>query len=76
MAFSKVTLNGTTLMDIRDTTATATDVRVGMKFYGPDGEPVIGEYADGVFYDNGDLLGYGTPSSSMVGAGQVGYMQI
>ena len=37
MARSKVVYYGTTLMDITDTTATASDVAVGTYFYGADG---------------------------------------
>lgn len=42
MAFSKVILNGTTLMDVTDTTATTADVIAPKNFYGADGKKKTG----------------------------------
>lgn len=47
MAIAKVTLNGTTLIDITDTTATASDVAPGKYFYTSDGIKTAGEGSGG-----------------------------
>lgn len=47
MAVSKVILNGTTLMDITDTTAEAADVAEGEYYYGADGVKTAGTSSGG-----------------------------
>lgn len=47
MAVSKVILNGTTLMDITDTTAEAADVAEGEYYYGADGVKTVGTSSGG-----------------------------
>ena len=42
MAFSKIILNGTTLMDVTDTTAAASDVNSGATFYNAAGVKTTG----------------------------------
>ena len=49
MAVSKVILNGTTLIDITDTTAEASDVLSPEVFYGADGEQETGIYTPPTF---------------------------
>lgn len=44
MAISKVTLNGTTLMDVTDDTVTSATLFSGEQATGNDGEKVMGEY--------------------------------
>lgn len=47
MAISKIVLNGTTQMDITDTTAQSEDVAQGVYFYGADGVKKEGSMAEG-----------------------------
>lgn len=47
MAISKIVLNGTTQMDITDTTAQSEDVAQGVYFYGADGVKREGSMAEG-----------------------------
>lgn len=47
MAISKVTLNGTTLMDVTQDTVAANNLLTGETATGADGEPVIGAYSGG-----------------------------
>ena len=47
MAVSKVILNGTTLMDITDTTAEAADVAQGEYYYGANGVKTVGTSSGG-----------------------------
>lgn len=47
MAVSKVILNGTTLMDITDTTAEAADVAEGEYYYGANGVKTAGTSSGG-----------------------------
>lgn len=47
MAFSKITVNGTTNMDVTATTATADKILTGYGCVGADGEWVDGEYVQG-----------------------------
>lgn len=49
MAVSKVILNGTTLIDVTDTTAEANDVLSPEVFYGADGEQETGTYTPPTF---------------------------
>ena len=58
--------DGTSLIDISDTTATASDVLTGRYFYTAAGQKVQGTGTGGI---DGDNLGYGV---SLVGSAIVG----
>ena len=64
---NKVIYNGTTLIDLTDTTAVADDVAQGKYFYTADGQKTAGALIDG------DLLGYGGETIAVVGEGLAGY---
>ncbi len=49
MAYSKITVNGQTVMDITDTTATAEDVAEGAVFYAANGVRTLGTRAGSVY---------------------------
>lgn len=64
---NKVNLaDGTTLIDLTDTTAEAADVLAGKYFYGKDGVKTLGTGTGGI---DGDNLEYGL---SLVGSAIVG----
>ena len=69
MAVSKVSYNGTTLIDISDTTAVASTVASGSGCYGADGEWVSGSLAFVTYY-----TGSSAPSSSLGSNGDI-YLQ-
>lgn len=56
MAVSTVKLNGTTLMTVNDTTATAEDVASGEYFYGADGVKTVGTASGGGGYTAEDVF--------------------
>lgn len=67
--------DGTSLIDISDTTATASDVLTGRYFYTAAGQKVQGTGTGGI---DGNNLEYGLTdgTSSLVGVGKVGSMII
>ena len=66
MAINKVVYGNTTLIDLTDTTATASDVLAGKYFYTNAGVKTEGTGTGGV---DGDNIGYGV---SLVGSAIVG----
>ena len=68
MAYNKIVYGGDTLIDLTSDTVTADSLAEGITAHGRDGVIINGTLLDG------DLLGYGNNTTSMVGAGQVGYM--
>ena len=63
MAYAKVSINGTPLMDITDTTAIADTVLAGYNFYRANGVKTAGAVADG------DIIEYGDPTAPLAGVG-------
>jgi len=59
VAFSKITLNGVTLMDVTQDNPTSATIFSGVQATGADGNKVQGSYTP---YPDGDELGYGTLS--------------
>ena len=72
MAVSKVTLNGSTIIDITDTTATSSRIQQSYGAYGADGVWVSGSIVDG----NNSEYGIIDDDSALVGVGLVGDMII
>lgn len=69
MAFAKIILNGTTLMDVTDNTVTAARLQSGYTGTGADGNPVNGTLVFATYY-----TGTAAPSSSLGANGDV-YLQ-
>lgn len=65
MAINKVVYHGTTLIDITDTTAKASDVVAGKCFYGADGVKKTGTAPDTEMYLYQDSSGYIRISDTM-----------
>ena len=61
--------DGTSLIDISDTTATISDVLTGRYFYTAAGQKVQGTATGGI---DGDDLGYGVSANNIVGLAIVG----
>lgn len=72
MPINKVNYGNTTLIDLTDTTATASEVLSGYSFHDVTGALVEGT----LFYQDGDNLGYGLNTSNYVNVGQADYMVI
>lgn len=70
MAVNKVIYGNNTLIDITDTTATPEQVLSNYYFYGANGIKVSGQLLDG------DSLGYGDPSSCLIGVGKIDSMKL
>ena len=64
--------DGSTIIDISDSTAIASDVAQGKYFYLASGQKVAGELADG------DYIGYGITDGTLpiVGVGEADYMTL
>ena len=72
MPINKVNYGNTTLIDLTDTTATASEVLSGYLFHDVTGTLVEGT----LYYQDGDNLGYGLNTSNYVNVGQADYMVI
>lgn len=64
---NKVVYDGQTLVDLTADTVAADKLLEGYTAHDASGAPIEGTIADG------NLLGYGTNASSLVGAGKAGY---